>query len=179
MNAAPWLEIRQMKLSASRLVALMIERGATGAAPPVDVEGIARYLGLEIHRAPMLHAGELKWVPTGPVAPIQPAGALAWESRVPRFDVRESDAGVRQRFTIAHEIGHLMLHGIGQHFRETGGFYDESEVEANRYAAELLMPPGWVLHLRGQIGANVTELARVFDVSPKAMGIRLQFMRLM
>ena len=53
-----------------------------------------------------------------------------------------------QRFTLAHEIGHWMLHTAHRHFRERQipgtDFHDRrrprEEVEADLFAAELLMP---------------------------------------
>lgn len=53
-----------------------------------------------------------------------------------------------QRFTLAHEIGHWMLHTGRSHFRERqvpgADFHDrqrpQAEIEADLFAAELLMP---------------------------------------
>lgn len=98
----------------------------------------------------------------------------------------------RQRFTIAHEIGHADLHDSDTYldglatlrFRDgksaTGT--DTEEREANGYAAGLLMPADWV---RGQFIGLVTgrrptdemkavlQLAGEFDVSEQAMRFRL------
>lgn len=98
----------------------------------------------------------------------------------------------RQRFTIAHELGHADLHDADTYldglatlrFRDgksaTGT--DAEEREANRYAAALLMPAAWVrsrfLHLiTGRRATRedvaITRLAAEFDVSEQAMRFRL------
>jgi Zn-dependent peptidase ImmA (M78 family) len=65
--------------------------------------------------------------------------------------VNKSHAMVRKRFTVAHELGHLFLHGYTAPHADRGflirlrsarasdGTVAE-EIEANQFAAELLMP---------------------------------------
>ena len=96
----------------------------------------------------------------------------------------------RQRFSAAHELGHHMLHAadlsaavhvdrIFNRDRISAEGTDPNEIEANAFAAELLMPDA---HLAAQIGATgidldddnaVDALARKFKVSPSAMRNRL------
>ena len=96
---------------------------------------------------------------------------------------------VRQRFSIAHELGHLILHKpalkIDQHafvsFRTSmsSSATDPDEVEANQFAAALLMPEALLKQCVHQFGENpdvedaIRELAQQFDVSAQAMTIRL------
>lgn len=89
----------------------------------------------------------------------------------------------RQRFTIAHELGHYVSgHLVGDTimFRDgrksySRNNYDLEEYEANNYAAELLMPKYKVDFLIEQENiTDVGELARIFRVSPTAMMIRLK-----
>jgi len=69
------------------------------------------------------------------------------------FEIRinETNANTRQRFSIAHELGHLFLHmGFGSDkWRETAigdsrqrkpGHYASEEEDANEFAAAFLMP---------------------------------------
>jgi Zn-dependent peptidase ImmA (M78 family) len=98
----------------------------------------------------------------------------------------------RQRFTIAHEIGHHRLHDSDAYldgnstlrFRDgtsaTGT--DREEREANAFAASLLMPAPWVqdrfIRLVGRRraideGDAIAQLAQRFDVSEQAMRFRL------
>jgi Zn-dependent peptidase ImmA (M78 family) len=96
----------------------------------------------------------------------------------------------RQRFTIAHELGHLLLHeGEEVHvdkvfkvnFRSpvSSAAVDVEEIEANAFAASLLMPIGFLRSdLRGVLfdiedDEQVEVLAQKYGVSTQAMGYRL------
>lgn len=85
----------------------------------------------------------------------------------------------RQRFTIAHELGHYFLgHGNKQDTFETmyrNGDLNHEEMEANTFAAELLMPSGIIRYYVFEENiADINILARKFWVSNQAMLIRLQ-----
>ena len=61
--------------------------------------------------------------------------------------VNASDILARRRFTAAHELGHAVLHRASMGatlqdatIEETDGPLNAMEAEANRFAAELLMP---------------------------------------
>jgi len=102
--------------------------------------------------------------------------------------VNNSQAPVRQRFTIAHEFGHYLLHeGISAHYdrdfkvnyrsAESSQATNVEEIEANFFAASLLMPTAF-LDADGAIeyldsDAGVAELARRYHVSRHAMSLRL------
>ncbi len=62
--------------------------------------------------------------------------AFANDGLPPTIFIRPDVPGDRQRFTVAHELAHIVLHHHLRH-RLPG---DEAEDEANRLAAELLMP---------------------------------------
>lgn len=91
----------------------------------------------------------------------------------------------RQRFTIAHELGHL-LWGDDQHLHvdvdidaapsKTG----ESEIRANSFAAAFLMPRDEVRELvaAGFTEATFDRLVLHFRVSPAAMANRLEQLNL-
>lgn len=96
---------------------------------------------------------------------------------------------VRQRFIVAHELGHLLLHHkSGLHVdrsvvKDKGDATDapdEEEVEANRFAAELLMPEHWIRQESGISRYSsydddpvIGRLAQRYMVSRQAMTIRL------
>ena len=86
-------------------------------------------------------------------------------------------ASGRRRFTIAHEIGHFVLHQEGCR-PEHGGGADEAgrveEGEADEFAAELLMPEHLVREAVRTHGPDATRLAVRFEVSRKAMQARLR-----
>jgi Zn-dependent peptidase ImmA (M78 family) len=97
----------------------------------------------------------------------------------------------RQRFTVAHEVGHYLLHKgrpvvvdhVRMNFRDANSSTatDIEEIQANAFAAELLMPRGAVLAETKRLSAveDATEagvlrdLADAFDVSEQAMEYRL------
>lgn len=97
--------------------------------------------------------------------------------------VNEDHNSHRQRFTIAHEIGHYLLHSEELLHYDTGkleeiyfradSVADYNETEANRFAAELLMPAELVRRCVEDGIRSVEELASRFDVSPAAMRYRL------
>jgi hypothetical protein len=82
----------------------------------------------------------------------------------------------RRRFTIAHEVGHFVLHP-GRLRAERGGLNNvasqRQEREADLFAAELLMPEHLVRQAAFETGADPRQLADRFDVSVQAMTVRL------
>ena len=135
---------------------------------PVDVESIARQLGADVQY------GDLAGL----------SGEVALQNRVPVIKVNSNDSLTRQRFTIAHELGHLMLGHLsdGRKFRDpsknyTLGSYDPKERDANYFAAALLMPDDAVrAYAAGMDSPTATTLANAFGVSNAAMGIKLKML---
>lgn len=92
--------------------------------------------------------------------------------------ISPSDPSTRQRFTIAHELGHYFLH---QDITEDILFREKSkadktsqiETEADSFAAELLMPED-AIRLYWPIAESIQQLADIFDVSFLAMSTRLK-----
>lgn len=81
----------------------------------------------------------------------------------------------RARFTIIHEIGHLLKHrNITPSFaRSSGhGFFEDSEWQADCFAAEFLMPPELAARCR-----NVADIQATFGVSFQAATIRVRNLR--
>jgi Zn-dependent peptidase ImmA (M78 family) len=131
---------------------------------PVDIHRAAAALGLKIQYEQM--ADEM-------------SGYLERRGDVWYVGVNSLHSGVRQRFTIAHEIAHFVLHrGRQENFRDLiftrrSMERNEMEREADSFAAELLMPrDGLIEDIRGGV-TNVNELAERFQVSGLAMKYRL------
>ncbi len=89
----------------------------------------------------------------------------------------------RKRFAVAHELGHWLLHAAvtqllactSEDLRSTNYAGSELEVEANWFAAELLMPESLVApRLRGQCPTPdvIEALALEFNVSLTAAAVR-------
>lgn len=133
---------------------------------PVDLEGMAAALGVTVNRDARMQPGI-----SGHIARAHGGYEIA---------VNASDPPARQRFTLAHEIAHYLLH------RELldGGIEDDRmyrsrlggvvERQANRLAAQLLMPANLVRFACRAGASDVGRLARTFGVSEHAMDIRLR-----
>lgn len=149
---------------------LLCQLGVTKA--PVEVFEVARSLGVRV---------QMEW------ADDEVSGALY------RDDGNGAIIGVngrhhpnRQRFTVAHEIGHLVLHDepvfVDHVFRRdqvSSEAVDPLEIEANGFAAALLMPKEFVMHAvqsrKPPLRSDVVErLADDFQVSSQAMTFRLE-----
>ena len=87
----------------------------------------------------------------------------------------------RQRFTIAHEIAHIVLHEhlIGDGITTDGlyrsGLPNAIEWAANRFAGNILIPREKIEELMAEGVTSVEELARRFQVSRSAMAIQLDW----
>ena len=100
--------------------------------------------------------------------------------------VNARDAWTRQRFTIAHELGHFLFHRskIGDGIFDNR-FYRHSsdrmnteidqrdETQANAFAANLLMP-SWYMRRNATNGMSPQELADLMIVSVAAVRVRLK-----
>ncbi|WP_285113305.1 ImmA/IrrE family metallo-endopeptidase [Leifsonia sp. fls2-241-R2A-40a] len=76
-------------------------------------------------------------------------------------------------FTLFHEIGHVLLHGDKRLY--VNGEHNEAELEADRYASDLLIPPEFIsrLPLNRNI-ASVQELASELGIAPSIVLGRAQ-----
>lgn len=120
------------------------------------------------------------------------SGMLVVENERGAIGYNSTHALVRQRFTIAHEIAHFLLHRkknrksqlfidrfVFRRDENSSTGKDREEVEANRLGAALLMPASLVrLEIRThQLDLDDAEaiesLARRFQVSTAAMTNRL------
>ena len=152
-----------------RATRLLAEHGVTEA--PVDVEGLAKALGILVGYERLDN---------------DVSGLLLVEDGVAKVAINESHHRNRRRFTLAHEIGHVLLHAEGDRvfvdrrfFRNRWSSKGElrEEIEANAFAAALLMPRSLIRqHLEADSGitdVDVFRLATKFQVSEQAMTLRL------
>lgn len=91
----------------------------------------------------------------------------------------------RQRFTIAHELGHVVLGHVqpGQPKRDRALVYDKmdkDEVAANQFAAEIVIPHKLLNQYVYEEGFyRAADLARLFGVSEQAMYYRMKNLRIL
>jgi Zn-dependent peptidase ImmA (M78 family) len=134
---------------------------------PVDPIQIAQRLGIKVYAAGLAEgvAGMLRKRP----------------GLDPEIFVNGNDSLNRQRFTVAHELGHYVKHvAAGEENWEhvdyrnalSGQGTNADEIFANQFAAGLLMPKEEIEHLR-QKGYGPATLALEFGVSEEAMNFRL------
>jgi Zn-dependent peptidase ImmA (M78 family) len=146
---------------------------------PTPVEKIAKSLGAQIRFSAL--DDEL-------------SGMIYIKANIPIIGVNSLHHPNRQRFTIAHELGHLELHRemitsavhVDKSFPvlmrdpKSATGTDEVEIQANQFAAELLMPR--ILLDQALAGKPfdidddkpLEELAKKFRVSKQALEYRIQ-----
>lgn len=84
---------------------------------------------------------------------------------------------VRQRFTIAHEIGHIVLNhlNIKPAFQKTDKIhYSGLERDADIFASELLMPTDFIIRKIEEGMTDTKSLSNHFNVSKRAIEIKLE-----
>lgn len=87
----------------------------------------------------------------------------------------------RQRFTIAHEIAHFSRHRFQQvEFKDLNFFRNgetnSMEVEANRFASELLMPEQAFRDKVRMFSGSIEAIAQYFKVSTLAVRVRAKIL---
>lgn len=147
---------------------------------PVPVERVAALVGAKIYYEPF----------DGQVSGLM--HRRPDESTI--IGINSSHPTSRQRFSIAHELGHLVLHRDEQfhvdekppiRFRdqESSLATNSDEIEANQFASELLMPENLVMREIDKLPDDidpedaVRHLADRFRVSEQAMTVRLNRLR--
>jgi predicted transcriptional regulator len=156
-----WLDLRERGLGLTAAAEILRLMGIS--EPPIDVAAITRALGVGLYANT-----DRAWRWSGQVKSSQDRADI-W--------INAFEHPVRQRFTLAHELGHLMLHPLGEEFRDdqtlAGG---GKETQANEFAASLLMPFSMLHPIARAVGTDSRWLAGHFQVSEAAMDIRLQRM---
>ena len=139
---------------------------------PVKLGGIAKELGIVVKQSPTIPrniSGKITKLPTG------------YEIKINKYESRE-----RQRFTLAHELAHFLLHRsvidrlgeIADNVLYRSGASQIVEYEANSLAAQIIMPDCIISQKLGILGANFTDadicgLAKQFRVPKSVMEIRM------
>jgi Zn-dependent peptidase ImmA (M78 family) len=145
--------------------------------PPVPVEQLAIAEGIQVIRSESTGAE---------------SGFLLRDRSRTFIGLNSKNSDRRQRFTIAHELGHWQLHAgrplivdhlvrINRRNEISSAATDREEIEANAFAAALLMPASLIdAAVRRELDRGVDTIERLtqllaneFDVSTEAMSWRL------
>ena len=143
--------------------------------PPVNVEALIKDMGITLEDTP-----------------LESMSGFAYQKEGNRvIGVNKGDGAARKKFTMAHELGHMIVHTRDDvtfdknfvYFRDSRSSTGllPKEVEANAFAAELLMPAE---RLTKQIasdggidlvndGDRILALADEYGVSSSAMAVRI------
>jgi len=151
--------------------------------PPVDIDKVAQFLKITVRKHPYKKTANL-------------SGILLRDGEQVVIGVNADHHEHRQRFSIAHEIAHFLLHEGDRvfvdreykiNFRDSNsssGTTDMEEAEANLFASLLLIPDEFIERdLSGQeidlsgdskkINDLAVALSKKYNVSPAAMILRL------
>lgn len=145
-------------------------------AAPVPIGRVASAMNAQVHYSPFDGDGDL-------------AGMLIRKDGKIIIGVNSSHHSNRQRFTVAHELGHLRYHEgeihvdrklqINRRDAISSLAIDPDEIEANRFAAELLIPFRLISAdlLMREIDVEdddqIRDLAKKYQVSAQAMTHRI------
>jgi hypothetical protein len=157
------MTIMSVGIPAMTTVASFLEKA------PVDVLGIATTFGIAVWEQ------ELEKGISGKLTRDPINGGPSGFSIL----VNAPESLTRKRFTVAHEIAHYLLHRtkMGEEIADDtfyrSGLSSAQEVEANKLAADIIMPYPLIYSLQRTGVSGVPELANILQVSLTAMMIRL------
>lgn len=136
---------------------------------PVDLMGMAQALGISVDMNTEMRDPDV-------------SGIIKRNSDG-RYSVQINgrDNAKRKKFTLAHEIAHYLLHrdlideaAVVDDGMYRSGLPSSIETQANRLAAELLMPAPLVKDLWKMGVCSVFQLSEIFQASEAAVRIRLK-----
>ncbi len=149
-----------------------VRKGAGQEQPPINIYLLAERLGVLVtptyldKAAAVVHRADESRTPPAP----------------PWILVNCSQPMERQRYSIGHEIAHLFLHEeelVVYHPHYYKRHFDQKEIEADAFSAEILMPRGLIedsirrVSIKGPVEEAVIVLANLYQVSFTAMSTRL------
>jgi hypothetical protein len=150
------------------LVDELLER-AQITRPPIRLEPILEQLGMQLSADPRMREDALLVPMTDPTRGPVSAWTVYYNPGKPE---------TRRRFTLAHEVGHVVLHGepfaAAARGPTGGGRLKAREREVQRFAAALLLPERMVRQAVHEYGLDIERLRSLFLVSKEAMEIRLR-----
>ena len=130
----------------------------------VSIIGLAESFGINVYRADL---------------PAEISGAIYKEGDQYVICSNKREPKARRRFTYAHELAHYLLHradignGINENTLFRGSLSNDKEIEANKLAADILMPMPMIDKLVAAERHSIVEIAHIFGVSVSALLVRL------
>lgn len=129
-------------------------------ALPISTSGLCRQMGIEVKYDDKVRLGD-------------GCGGMALKKgRRYVIVVRRSDPPQRQRFTIAHELGHILFGDVGRFKlvnREPSPMDNPIEMRANVFASRILAP---ACVLWGCGVKSAADIEKLCDISPTAAAFR-------
>jgi len=149
--------------------------------PPINVKQLIETMGITVIEIPFNNPGV--------------SGCIKRSSKngQPVIIVNKNHMETRKRFTLAHELAHAILHSTNDLHVDTEQIYfrdensqlaeDIKEIQANQFAAELLMPKHLLtedikketakINIKEHLNIIIDKLKEKYNVSTEAMTIRI------
>lgn len=147
----------------------IVVRELGGLKAPIDIKTIVKNYGIKVITEDM---------------DKDKSGVIVIEENKSGIIINKSDSWCRQRFTLAHEFGHFISYKLQNktgsiiEFRDGRSSlgFNEEEIFANKFAAAILMPRSLLIGLLNMVDGDnyINSIAKVFDVSEKALEIRIK-----
>ncbi len=176
------------KVRARRIAQGLLEEFKMSRQAPIDVRKIAEEL--VTRKTDQVGVSTLSIESKDFPDELQDVSAVLVKEKGSAFiAVNASHSLVRQRFSIAHELGHLILHEGAEYltvdryekqlFTRAEGVGGLDEYEANEFAAALLMPERAISEafdrlFEEQADNIISQLAQKYEVSEAALSYRLR-----
>lgn len=131
---------------------------------PLDISALMQLLGIDVIYSDTLDS--------------KVSGSLKIEGDRWVCTVNKAHHHTRQRFTLAHELAHYILHRnehnefIDHTYFRTTDSSNTMEFEANEFAGSLLMPEESFRHFVKNVSHNIDMISEYFGVSPIAVRVR-------
>lgn len=147
--------LRVAELQANRLLALT---GVTGPrVPSTSVTDLPRLRVVDAHDIPA-------------------SGSTHWQDGQWVVTLNAREPATRRRFSLFHELKHIIDHPARRLLYQDPSAtraYVRTEYVADYFAGCVLMPKRWLKRCWGEGTQSIYALASIFDVSPRAVEVRL------
>ncbi len=166
-------EIQTARIGQARNLARNLLKKVGVKEPPTPLRGVITFLQKEYALAVFANS-TLRESVSGMLVTVETELLDEQEERYDEIHYNEKHNWHRKRFTIAHEIGHLIFNTSCDKSSLSFDFIKNPvEIEANQFAAELLIPLASLKKDLKTPGVKVPELAWKYIVSQEAMGWKI------